>query len=106
MEENNYTIKFTPVAHNDLKEMYSYISQELFVENVAEDLLSRIETNILRLNFFPYSGSYPADAVLRHKGYRLIIIDNYIVFYIVDEQEKQVIIMRVLHGKQKYADFL
>lgn len=47
-----------------------------------------------------------ADEFLKSKGYRKLIIDNYIVFYLVDEGNKQVIIMRVLYGKQKYEDLL
>jgi len=31
------------------------------------------------------------------KGYRRIIVGSYIIFYVVDEQLKQVIIMRILY---------
>ena len=60
----------------------------------------------MRLKEFPFSCSYVADEFLRNKGYRKLIIDNYIVFYLIDEENKQVIIMRVLYGKQKYEDLL
>lgn len=106
MVKNNFVIKFTPVANKDLTEIYRYISEELFSRNAAIDLLNRIETNIMRLKYFPHSGSYLSDEFLRNKGYRKIIINNYIVFYIVFEQAKEVIIMRVLYGKQKYEDLL
>lgn len=106
MADSNYVIKFTTIANNDLEEIYRYISKELFAENAAVDFLSRIESNIMRLKYFPYSASYLLNEFLRNKGYRKLIIDNYIVFYIVDEKEKQVIIMRVLYGKQKYEDLL
>lgn len=106
MVESNFVVKFTPVANNDVEEIYSYISLELFAEDAAVNLLSRMESNIMRLKYFPFSGSNLANDILRHKGYRKVIIDNYIVFYIVDEKEKQVIIMRVLYGKQKYEDLL
>lgn len=46
MAESDFVIKLTPVASNDLEEIYSYISQELFAEFAAVDLLSRIESNI------------------------------------------------------------
>lgn len=44
--------------------------------------------------------------ILIIKGYRKLIIDNYILFYLVDEENKQVTIMRVLYGKQKYENLL
>lgn len=46
------------------------------------------------------------DEYLRNKGYRKLIVDNYIVFYLIWEEKKQVIIMRVLYGKQKYENLL
>lgn len=58
MVKNNFVIKFTPVANKDLTEIYRYISEELFSRNAAIDLLNRIETNIMRLKYFPHSGSY------------------------------------------------
>lgn len=106
MVENNYSVHFTNVAMDDLDDMYRYISEELFAESAAIDLLDRIERSILNLAIFPYSGSLPNDEYLRTKGYRRIIVNSYIIFYLVNKQKKQVIIMRILYGKQKYEDLL
>ena len=43
---------------------------------------------------------------IRNKGYRKLIVDNYIVFYLIEEENHQVIIMRVLYGRQKYENLL
>ena len=83
MVKSKYTIHFTKVAMNDLDEIYKYITEELFAENAATDLLERIENNIRQLKEFPNSGSQ-----------------------LVDEQLKQVIIMRILYGKRKYQGLL
>lgn len=83
MVKNRYSIKFTSIAMNDLEEIYRYISEELCAEDAAADLLNRIESNIMRVSRFPYSGSYPSD-----------------------EFKKQVVIMRILHGKCKFEDLL
>ncbi|HHX61621.1 MAG TPA: type II toxin-antitoxin system RelE/ParE family toxin [Epulopiscium sp.] len=104
--ENNYSVKMTPKAVTDLDNIYGYISEELFAVSTAENILERLETGIMRLKEFPFSCNYVADEFLRNKGYRKLIIDNYIVFYLVDEGKKQLIIMRVLYGKQKYEDLL
>lgn len=60
----------------------------------------------MRLTGFPYSGSVLLDEFLKSKGYRKLIVDNYIVFYLVNELEKQVVIMRILYGAQNYRDLL
>jgi plasmid stabilization system protein ParE len=50
------------------------------------------------LSDFPFACSPVEDEFLRGKGYRKLIIDSYIAFYIVNEEEKQVVVMRVLYG--------
>lgn len=106
MLKNNYSIKLTPKAREDLDRIYSYISQELYAEKAAINIVEKIETSIMRLKDFPFSCNYVADEFLKNNRYRKLIIDNYIVFYLVNEEEQQVIVMRVLYGRQKYQDLL
>ena len=106
MVENNYSVHFTKIATHDLDDIYRYISEELFADNVAIEMLKRIENSIMQLKKFPKMGSKVKDGYLRMKGYRKIIVDSYITFYIVDDEKEQVIIMRVLYGKRKYEDLL
>jgi len=103
---NNYTIKMTPKASDDLDKTYRYISEELLSKSSAINILDRIEKEIMRLRRFPFSCNYVADEYLRNKGYRKLIVDNYIVFYLINEVKEQVIIMRVLYGKQNYENLL
>ncbi|AYO31227.1 MAG: toxin ParE1/3/4 [Thermoanaerobacteraceae bacterium] len=103
---NNYKLKFTPVAYNDLEQIYQYIAGNLLAEQAANNLIDKIEERITRLKSFPYSGSYVGDDILKSKGYRKLILNNYIVFYLVDEQEKQVVIMRILYGASQYENLL
>jgi len=60
----------------------------------------------MRLKYYPYSGSFVLDEFLKSRGYRKLIIDNYLAFYLVNEPEKQVVIMRILYGAQNYQDLL
>lgn len=46
------------------------------------------------------------DEPLKARGYRKLIIDNYLVFYLVNENEGQVVIMRILYGASKYQNIL
>jgi addiction module RelE/StbE family toxin len=101
---NSYTIKMTPKAADDLENIFQYISEELFAISSAANILRDIEKGIMRLKEFPFSCNYVADEYLKSKCYRKLIIDNYLVFYLVEEENKQVIIIRVLYGKQKYEN--
>ncbi len=57
MVENRYSLKITPKADEDLDEIYGYIANELFNEGAAENLMEKIETNVMRLRDFPFSCS-------------------------------------------------
>ena len=37
-----------------------------------------------------------------HQDYRKMVVDNYVVAYVIDEEAKQVLIIRVVHGKRDY----
>jgi len=106
MPNSNYTLKFTPKAEEDLDEIYDYIAIKLFAETAAESLMDKIENAFMRLEEYPFSCSFVFDEPLKSRGYRKLIVDNYIAFYIVNKSEKQVIIMRVLYGASDYKNIL
>ena len=106
MPNSNYILKFTPKAEEDLDEIYGYIATKLFAEAAAESLMDKIENAFMRLEEYPFSCSFVFDEPLKSRGYRKLIVDNYIAFYLVNKSEKQVIIMRVLYGASDYKNVL
>ncbi len=104
--ENKYRVKIVPKAEEDLDDIFYYIAIELNNTSAAEKIINKFSDQIIRLQVFPFSGSLLEDDLLKDKGYRKLIIDNYIVFYIVSEEDQQVVIMRVLYGRKKYQDFI
>jgi len=106
MSNKKFTLKFTPKAYEDIEEIYNYISGKLFAEVAANNLLEKIEERVMRLEEFPFSCNYVSDEGLKSKGYRKLIVDNYLVFYIVDEKNEKVVIVRILFGAQNYNDIL
>ncbi|MBN3585816.1 type II toxin-antitoxin system RelE/ParE family toxin, partial [Algoriphagus aestuarii] len=95
-------IKFTPIAVEDLDDIFSYIADKLHNKEAAINFLEKINYQIMRLQDFPFSGSLVSDKFLRDKGYRTVIVNNYIAFYLVNELEKHIVIVRILHNKQNY----
>ena len=106
MEKNRYTIRLTPIADQDIEEISDYIAYELNNEIAAVDFLEKLEYQILRLEEFPFSCEVVTEKLLRLKGYRKLLVNNYIVFYIVDEQKREVDIVRVLYAMRAYKDLL
>ena len=104
MSKNKYQIRYLPIAEKDLKEILSYIQNDN--PNAALNLLNEIDKSISQLKSFPHKGKTPEDDYLQSKGYRMLVIKTYIVFYVVDENKNEVEIRRILHGKRKYKFLL
>ncbi|NGQ96118.1 type II toxin-antitoxin system RelE/ParE family toxin [Brevibacillus sp. SYP-B805] len=98
---NNLEIKYLPVAMKDLEEILSYIERDN--PPAAMALLDNLDSTISKLAQFPYMGKIPKDNYLLQKEYRILVVENYLVFYVI--MEDIIEIRRILHGKRKY-DFL
>lgn len=101
-----FQLKLTPKASQDLNEIYDYISNNLNNDTAAQALLEKIEKSIMHLKVFPQLGSLVADLELKARGYRKIIVENYIVFYLINEAQESVVIMRVLFGRKEYQNLI
>ena len=106
MENESYAIKYTPLAFKDLDEIDSYITDTLCNEQAAERLISDMEKAVSALKQFPRSGAEVDDAYLAAKGYRRLVVNNYLVFYLIDEAQKAAVIMRILYGAREYHGLL
>ncbi len=106
MSDKEYALKFTSKAYEDIDDIYGYLSLTLQAGSAAENLMLKLESSIKRLKFFPKSGSPVLEEVIRRKGYRKLLVDNYIVFYLTDEEGSRVIIMRILYGAMNYQGIL
>lgn len=97
-----YAYRLMPSAIRDLQEVGDYIAKELYAPESAEALLNEIETAISAACEFPLSLPSINDALLRVKGYRKIIVKNYIVFVIPDQERKILNVMRVMYYARDY----
>ena len=99
-----FKINYLPIAKNDLEEVMDYIQKDS--PNIALDFLNTIDKTISKLRDFPYMGVKPKDKHLKSKGYRILTIKNYLVFYVVYENIQEIEIRRIFHGKRKFKFLL
>ena len=97
-----YRIQYLSVANRDLIEIMDYIKADNPV--AASELLNKIDESVSRLASMPLSGKIPDDSRLKSMGYRILVIGNYLVFYVVTGNKVE--IRRVLHGKRNYSFLL
>ena len=75
-------------------------------KNGAIRMKEKINKAAQQLSVFPFSGVTVPDDKLARSGYRMIIIEKYLMFYRIFEDDKKVIIYRVLNGKINYPPLL
>jgi len=99
MPKPKYQINITKAAERDLGDIVDYISTDN--PTAAVKVAAKIEKNILKLGNFPSIGVVPRIRHLALKGYRILIIDDYHIFYVVASKET-IEIRRILSGKRNY----
>lgn len=102
----SYDIYITAAAEADLNRAADYIDHILLNPQAADDLLEEAEKQINDLSAFPEKYSLVEDPVLNVWGIRLTPVKDYLVFYVVSEDEKRVYIVRFLHSRQNWAAIL
>ncbi|MCR5324966.1 MAG: type II toxin-antitoxin system RelE/ParE family toxin [Lachnospiraceae bacterium] len=102
----NYSIHITSKAECDLNEAADYIEFTLLNPDAADNLLNKAEEEINKLAFMPQKYKIVDDPVLAAWGIRLVIINNYLAFYVIDEESKTVHIVRFLYGKRNWISIL
>src|SRR4030065_2075795 len=90
---NKYTIRYFPIAVDDLVSIFDWIANDSHFN--AGAFLKKLDHNILNLKNHPFLGRIPRDENIKEFGYRVLIIESYLVFYVV--REKTVEIHRVIH---------
>lgn len=97
-----YNLEYLPVACQDMVEIVRYISRELnnpaAVDRLAVELIEAGDG----IPAFPYANpAYIAIRPLKHE-YRKLLVQNYLMFYWVNEEKKLVTVARVIYAKRDY----
>ena len=92
---DKYIVKITPKAIRELDSIYRYIASEKLSPENAKGQVNRIKTAILKLDTFPNSHQERTEGRYVGKGYRQLLIDNYIAIFRTDEHKKIVTVVTV-----------
>ena len=98
-----HRISITEAAAQDLAKIVDYIAS--VNPDAALRMAESIEQGIIMLEDFPLTGKTPKDRRLTRQGYRILIVDSYLVFYVFLNNE-MVEIRRIISGKRDYKFLL
>ena len=93
-----YKIRIFSAAIDDLKSIVNYLNT--LSPQAATKYYDRIVNKISTLAKMPERCPLVRDTTLKARGYRYLVIDNYLVFFVIKGDTVQ--IRRLLYGKRKY----
>lgn len=91
-----YVVEITTEALLDMEEIYDYIANALLSSKNARGQYNRIAERILGLEFLPERFQIMDTELGFSKGLRRMLVDNYSVFYIIEND--RVIVTNVLYS--------
>lgn len=106
MQNMEYKVKFTEKCLEDIEEACQYIEEKVKTENAADRLRIKIKDSVKGLSTSPemYAKTEKLDRVKR--VYRRIPIDNYVLLYTVDKENKIVYMSHMYYGGRNYLEGL
>lgn len=97
-----YEIRYLSTAEKDVIDIFQYIKKDNPAAAVSQ--LEKFDKAISQLASNPHIGVIPKDERLKKLGYRMLIVDNYLVFYVV--KTDYIHIRRIIHGARQYSFLL
>ena len=95
MFSKKYRLSYLPLFYDDLDEKVTYIAEKLKNPKAANDLLDKVESAIMeRLPMAESFEPYHSIRERRYSYYR-IYVDNYIVYYVVIDDDPHDLVMEV-----------
>ena len=101
-----YKVKITPQASAQLLELFSYISNVLKEPVTAERLLNELQKSILSLATMPKRVPLVDAEPWKSRGIRKLAVKNFMVYFWVYEEQKQVHVIAVIYGKRNQLEQL
>lgn len=102
-----YKIKYAKEALNELDEIFNFISNVSV--SGAKNVVNRIREKVNKLTFMP-SGFDFDDRIGRrlHDKFKTeaLVSDDYLILFVVDEENKEVIITHFIPSKSDYMRLL
>ncbi len=102
---NEFTLEFLPTALNDMTEIISSFVM-LGSKQGAVRIKDKMNKAAEQILMYPYSGVSVPDPKLSKLGFRMIVVEKYLMFYKVFEDEKKVSFYRVINGKTNYPTLM
>ena len=101
-----YKLKISKIYKEDISSSYNYIKNKLEAPMAANNIKNEIKEKIEKIQKNPNIRPLVQDKYLASLGYRLINVKNYMIFYIIGEDNKHLKLIRFLYNKRNWINIL
>ena len=101
-----YSITITEPAEEDLNSAVDYFINVLKAPKAAQTLLDEIEEKLSFLSTNPLVYEIEYDEYLQERNIRSVLVRSHLVFYIVNQNIEEVIILRILYARRNWLNIL
>jgi len=101
-----YSIKITEPAEQDLNATVDYYITVLKAQKAANTLLDEIEEKLSFLSMNPLVYEIENDDYLHERNIRSVLVKNHLIFYIVNQDDQQVTVLRILYARRNWLRIL
>lgn len=100
--DSKYKVIISESAQKDIDSIFEYIYFMLNAPKAADWISSSIARAILNLKVFPQQCPLTDKTASDGTPYRKLVIENYIVYYLLYENNNMVYVSRVFDGRTDY----
>jgi toxin-antitoxin system, toxin component, relE family len=104
--ESKWGYQLTKKADADLDNIVEYIAVELANPEAASHFMDKLQGVIEETRSFPESGSLVNNEFIPDTEVRKKLIDNYIMYYLPDFDEKLIYILRIVYSRQNIDEII
>ena len=101
-----YSITITEPAEQDLNSAVDYFVTVLKAPKAAQSLLDEIEEKFNFLSTNPLVYEIENDDYLQERNIRSVLVRSHLVFYIINQNSEEVIILRILYARRNWLNIL
>ncbi len=101
-----YKIEIENAAERDMYGIFSYITETLKEPASALRIYKSIKEQIGKLSTMPARNRVVDDQPYASIGVRRLFVENYVVFYVIDEMVLTVHVIRVLYNRREWQSIL
>ncbi len=100
MASDQYSYVLTETADADIEAAFDYMANELSNPEAASSFTDELVEKLEELCRTPKSGRPVQNPYLKRDGIRRVLVKNYIAYYLIDDAEMKIVVLRVVYNRR------